>query len=67
VVYLPDSGSAELDLETNSIPFRVQWSNPRAGRPLEQGPLTRVAGPGKVLVSHPPSEQAEDRALLIRK
>jgi len=67
VVYLPDGGSAELDLETNSIPFHVQWFNPRAGGPLEQGTLTRVAGPGKVLVGQPPLEQAEDWALLIRR
>jgi Domain of unknown function (DUF5060)/Putative collagen-binding domain of a collagenase len=67
VVYLPNGGSTELDLGTNTLSLRVQWFDPRAGGPLQSGEVREVKGPGKVLLGHPPTDVTEDWAVLIRK
>jgi hypothetical protein len=67
VLYLPDGGSTELDLEANSASFRVLWYNPRAGGPLMLGTVREVRGPGKVALGQPPSDAAEDWVVLIQK
>jgi len=67
VVYLPNGGSTELDLGTNSISFRVQWFNPREGGPLQSGGVREVKGPGKVSVGQPPTDAGEDWGVLVRK
>jgi len=67
VVYLPNGGSTELDLGTNSISFRVQWFNPREGGPLQSGSVREVKAPGKVSLSQPPTDAGEDWVVLVRK
>jgi hypothetical protein len=67
VLYLPDGGSTELDLEANSATFRVLWYNPRAGGLLMLGMVRDVRGPGKVALGQPPSDAAEDWVVLIQK
>jgi Domain of unknown function (DUF5060)/Putative collagen-binding domain of a collagenase len=65
VVYLPNGGSTEVDLETNATPFRVQWFDPRAGGPMQAGPVREVQGPGKVSLGPPPSDAAEDWVVVV--
>ena len=67
VVYLPNGGSTDLDLETNAAPFRVQWYNPRAGGALQSGAVREVKGPGKVALGPPPADGDQDWAVLVRK
>ena len=67
VVYLPNGGSTELDLGTNSNAFRVHWFNPRAGGPLQSGSVREVKGPGKITLGRPPTDAGEDWAVLVRK
>jgi len=67
VVYLPNGGSTELDLGTNSITFRAQWFNPRGGGPLQSGSVREVKGPGRVSLGQPPTDADEDWVVLVRK
>jgi len=67
VVYLPNGGSTELDLSTNSTTLRVQWFNPRAGGALQSGSVREVKGPGKVSLGQPPTDAGEDWMVLVRK
>ena len=67
VVYLPNGSSTELDLETNTPPFRVGWFNPREGGPLRAGSVPDVKGPGRVSVGQPPGDGDQDWVALIRK
>jgi hypothetical protein len=56
VVYLPDGGSAQLDLGPSPRRFRVRWFNPRSGGPLVTGSVTSVRGPGRVSLGAAPSD-----------
>jgi hypothetical protein len=67
VVYLPDGGSAELDLRNNTTPFKVEWYNPREGGLLQSGSVIKISGPGYVSLGEPPSKPDEDWVVLIRK
>jgi hypothetical protein len=67
VVYLPNGGSTELDLGTNSAALRVQWFNPREGGKLQSGSVRKVKGPGKVAIGPPPTDVGEDWVALARK
>jgi hypothetical protein len=66
-VYLPKGGSTELNLESHSASFRVQWFDPRNGGPLQSGGVREIKGPGKVTLGQPPVDPAEDWVALIRK
>ena len=67
IVYLPDGGSAELDLSNITTPFKVEWFNPREGGLLQSGSVKAISGPGKVSLGEPPSKPGEDWVVLIRK
>ncbi len=67
VVYLPDGGSTELDLETNAASFQVRWFDPRNGGALQPGSEREVRGPGKVSLGQPPADAGEDWVALVRK
>jgi hypothetical protein len=66
VVYLPSGGVADLDLESTTRSYRVEWFNPRAGGGLQQGSIARVKGPGKVALGAPPADAREDWVVLVR-
>ena len=66
VVYLPDGGSAQLDLGPSPRRFRVRWFNPRSGGPLVTGSVTSVRGPGRVDLGNPPNDPNQDWVILIR-
>ena len=67
VVYLPDGGSAELDLGNSHSVFKVQWFNPRKGGLLQAGSMKEVSGPGYISLGEPPKDKAKDWVILINK
>jgi hypothetical protein len=70
LVYLPNgiqSGPVELDLTGAGGTFKVQWFNPRAGGPLQNGSLTMVKAGAKVSLGAPPADPAEDWLAVIQK
>jgi hypothetical protein len=64
VVYLPSGGTTSLDLSGAQGNFRGRWFNPRTGK-IAGG--RGVQGGGKVRLGPPPSEPAEDWALLLQR
>ncbi len=67
LVYLPNGGTAELDLGEAKGNFAVQWFNPRSGGLLQEGSVRSVQGGGKVSLGTPPSDPTEDWLVLVRK
>ncbi len=67
LVYLPQGGSAALDLTGASGSFGVKWFNPRTGGRLADGSVRSVQGGGKIKLPQPPSELDQDWLLIIRR
>ena len=67
LIYLPDGGTAQLDLSNSNSVFSVDWFNPREGGLLIKGSVKEVQGPGKVSIGNPPEDTAKDWVVLIRK
>jgi hypothetical protein len=66
VVYLPEGGTAELDLGKSTTAFTVKWYNPREGGKLSDGSVNTISGPGNRSIGLPPSDPAKDWVALIR-
>ena len=64
-VYLPDGGTAELNLPQGS--YSVHWYNPRSGGKLQIGSLTKVTGPGTVSLGNPPADPDKDWTILCKR
>jgi len=62
-VYLPNGGTADLNLAAGS--YTVQWYNPRAGGELKNGSVTKVTGPGEVCLGNPPADGGKDWVVLV--
>lgn len=67
LVYLPNGGTAMLDLGEDRGGYLVRWFNPRAGGDLQQGSSNQVQGPGKVSLGNPPRDAGDDWLIVIRK
>jgi hypothetical protein len=65
-VYLPEGGSAQLDLGTSDQAYSVQWYDPRSGGSLQTGSVEQVTGPGMVSLGTPPTSPEADWAVLVR-
>jgi hypothetical protein len=65
VVYLPNGGSANVQLPAGT--FSLRWYNPRAGGALQNGSVTSVTGGGSVSIGTAPSEPTKDWAVLLKK
>ncbi len=65
-IYLPNGGVTELDLGQTNRAFDLLWFNPRTGRPLLEGDVRTVVGPGRVQVGPPPAEPEQDWAALLK-
>jgi hypothetical protein len=63
VVYLPDGGSADLNLPDGK--FTVERFNPRTGGDLEK--ISAESSAGKLRLTAPENESTEDWAFLVRK
>jgi hypothetical protein len=66
-VYLPDGGTAELDLTGTTGRFEVRWYDPRFGGELQAGSVKTVGGGGKRALGLPPQEPEKDWAVLVRR
>lgn len=67
LVYLPEGGTAELDLSGVRGAFQVLWFNPRLGGPLRRGTVRQVVGGGKVSLGQPPNDPDQDWLVVIRR
>lgn len=67
LVYLPNGGSAELDLGAAPGRFTVAWLDPRKGGPLRAGSVSRVEGGRKVALGLPPSDPGDDWLAVVRR
>lgn len=65
VIYLPNGGSAELDLAGTDGTFAVGWFNPREGGELVRGPIDTVDGGAKGSLGSSPD--GNDWAILVRR
>ncbi len=65
LIYLPNGGSTNLNLEGYTINYTISWYNPRSGGLLQDGSVTMVTGPGIVDIGTPPSEITEDWVALV--
>jgi hypothetical protein len=67
LVYLPNGGSATLDLSNAEGAFAVTWYNPRKGGALQAGSVRRVAGGTKVALGQAPADRGEDWLIMVRR
>ena len=67
VIYLPDGGSADLNLNNHDGDFQVQWFDPRSGGNLQTGTVQEVSGGGLVNLGLAPNSRNEDWTILVRK
>lgn len=66
-VYLPEGGTAELDLRGVSGTFEVKWYDPRFGGDLQDGTVRTVEGGGLRPLGLPPRDRQNDWAVLVRR
>jgi len=66
LVYLPNGGTAELDLSGATGDFTVQWFNPRTGGRLMDGSTRSVRGGAKVPLGVPPMDATQDWLAVVR-
>jgi len=65
-VYLPEGGTAELDLTGASGTFEVWWYDPRHGGALQAGSVSSITGGGRRALGEAPGEKNKDWAILVR-
>jgi len=66
-VYLPEGGTATLDLSGASGTFEVKWYNPRTGGALKNGSVRTVQGGASRALGNAPADATSDWAVLVRK
>jgi hypothetical protein len=67
LVYLPNGGSAALDLTGVTGQFNVSWFDPRSGGALKRGSVASVKAGGKAALGMPPSSPEEDWLVVVRR
>lgn len=67
LVYLPNGGTARLDLGQASGRFTVRWFDPRRGGALKSGSVASVNGGGTVGLGEPPDTPSEDWLVVVRR
>ncbi len=65
-IYLPDGGSASLDLTGFSGDFQVDWFDPRSGGDLQTGSVRQVSGGSVVNLGTAPDAPNQDWTILVR-
>ena len=66
-IYLPDGGTAELNLMGTRGPFEVTWYDPRFGGPLQHGSIRVVEGGAVRSIGQAPKEPNKDWTVLVRR
>ncbi len=64
-VFLPDGGTADLDLTGYAGSFSVRWYDPLTGGAFQDGSVTTVPGGGVANLGIAPSEPNRDWAILV--
>jgi hypothetical protein len=67
LVYLPQGGTAQLDLSGVTGGFDIQWFDPRHGGAPVAGSVGSVKGGASVSIGTPPRDLAEDWLAILRK
>ncbi len=67
LVYLPDGGTASLNLSAASGAFTVSWFDPRNGGSLKTGSVRTVNGGAGVPLGTPPDNPGEDWLVIVRR
>ena len=67
LVYLPEGGTADLDLTGAAGPFTVKWFSPRKGGELLDSSVKSLSGGTKVSIGVAPAEPNEDWLVVVRK
>ena len=67
LVYLPNGGSAELDLTGVNGRFTVSWFDPRNGGALQRTSVNMLQGGGMASLGAPPSAPVEDWLVVVRR
>ena len=67
LVYLPNGGSAALDLGGVTGQYNVSWFDPRNGGALKRGSVASVKGGGKVTLGMAPGSPDEDWLVVVRR
>ncbi|QDU91022.1 hypothetical protein Pla175_44390 [Pirellulimonas nuda] len=67
LVYLPDGGSADLDLTGVNGAFTIKWFDPRGGGQLRVGSRQSAAGGSSVALGSPPSLVDQDWLVVVRR
>jgi hypothetical protein len=67
LVYLPNGGSAALDLAGVTGQFNVSWFDPRSGGALKRGSVASVKAGGKAALGMPPGSPEEDWLVVVRR
>jgi uncharacterized protein DUF5060/collagenase-like protein with putative collagen-binding domain len=66
-IYVPQGGTARLNLEDSEGNFTVRWFNPRAGGDLVEGSAASVSGPGVKPLGKAPEDLEADWVVLVKK
>lgn len=66
VIYLPDGGTADLDLGNTERTYGINWYNPRAGNGLLTGTVETIKGAGVQNLGEILCEPGEDWVILVR-
>ncbi len=66
LIYLPNGGTAALDLSGNTKGYTLQWFDPRNGGELQNGSVTSMTGGAIRNIGTPPNSPTEDWACLIK-
>ena len=67
LVYLPNGGTAALDLGGATGQFNVSWFDPRTGGALKRGSVASVKAGGKVALGMAPGSPDEDWLIVVRR
>ncbi|WP_199726311.1 DUF5060 domain-containing protein, partial [Aquimarina sp. BL5] len=65
IIYLPNGGSKNLNLNGVTGSFDVKWYDPRNGGTLKNGSITNISGGGSRSIGNPPNNNAKDWTVLI--
>ena len=67
LVYLPQGGSADLDLGGITGTLNVSWFDPRSGGALKRGSVAAVMGGRKAGLGTPPDNPTQDWLVVVRR
>ncbi len=67
LVYLPEGGTARLDLSGTSGTYSVRWYDPRNGGELQTGSIETATAGGVIELGAPPAYAHEDWLVVVRR